>query len=180
MGFSVCFFLTLANAVLFMWLLKIHALDVNELHFSNEDEDKKIDWSEVKPTSVQAMTRRIHRLVQIIKHMDDTVAENLMYLIEEEGPEILEQMLVYSMSLNNLSEFIDEYTNITVHYGKALLDRGPPKWIPAYFEPKATFKSFNWTKTELDKMYELDEVAKKAYSSFSEKLWKKIPKEKAG
>ncbi|KAG8249135.1 hypothetical protein J6590_026058 [Homalodisca vitripennis] len=149
-------------------------VEVNELEFYNEEEDRKVDWSEVPPSSVRAMTRRIDRLCQIIKHMDDTVAETLMYLIEEEGEHVLDNMRVYCMGVNNLTEFIDEYTNITVHYGKSLLDRGPPKWIPAYFEPLMTFDRFNWTKNDLDRMYEMIDHAKTAYNSFATKLQEKM------
>lgn len=148
--------------------------EVDELEFYNEAEDRKVDWSEVPPCSVRAVTRRIDRVCQIIKHMDDTVVESLMYLIEDQGPEVVDNMRVYCMALNNLAEFIDEYTNITVHYGKSLLDRGPPKWIPAFFEPKNTFSSFNWTQTQLDQMYEMVEHAKVAYNGFANKLRQKM------
>lgn len=150
--------------------------EVDELEFSNEAEDRKINWEDVKPSSMQAMTRRIHRVCQIIKWMDDTVAESLMFLIEEKGPEIIDHMRVYCMALNNLGEFVDEYSNITVHYGRSLIDRGPPKWIPAYFVPKDTFKSFNWTQTQLDQMYEMVDHAKVAYRKFATKLTEKIDK----
>lgn len=154
--------------------LDLRQKEVDELEFENEEEDRKIDWSEVPPSSVRAMTRRIDRVCQIIKYMDDTVAEDIMYLIEEHGPNVIDNMRVYCMALNNLAEFTDDYANITIHFGKSLLDRGPPKWIPAFFEPKDTFKSFNWTQTQLDQMYEMNEHAKVAYDSFAKKLREKI------